>query len=93
MDTTRRQLILGKVLWISLWILVIADIIYEKIWNNLITPLGIMVLLILIVGTLLSRWRNQPILSTEGWLPRTIFAALLLVLTAGYLIVRIFILK
>jgi hypothetical protein len=93
MDTARWQLTLGKFLWVSLWILVIADIIYEKIWNNFITPLGVLILLILIAGTLIARWRNQPVISTEGWLPRTIFAALLFVLTAGYIIIRVLSLK
>jgi hypothetical protein len=93
MKTTERHLIWGRFLWISLWVLILAGMVYDQIWNHFINPLGILMLSILIVGTIISRWRKQPVLSTEGWQTRTIFAGILLVLTAGYILVRIFVLK
>ena len=93
MKTAERHLIWGKLLWISLWVSILAGIVYDRIWNHFINPLGILMLSILFVGTMISRWRKQPVLSTEGWQYRTIFAGILFVLTAGYILVRMFVLK
>jgi len=93
MKSAERYLILGKLLWVLLWLLILGGLVYDGIWNHFINPLGVLILFILIVGTIISRLRNQPIISTKGWLPRTIFAVILLVLPVSYIFVHIFLLK
>lgn len=93
MKGIERNLIWGRFLWILLWGLILGGIVYDQVRTQFINPLLIMMLMILVVGALLSRWRNQPVISTKGWLPRTIFAAVLLILAGGYILIRIFTLK
>lgn len=86
MKNTEKYLILGKWLWILLWVLILIGITYDVIWRHFINPLGILILSIMILGTIISRRHHKLLITTQGWLQRMIFAITLLVITGVYVL-------
>jgi len=93
MKDTEKYLVWGKWLWALLWALVLVGIAYDMIWHHFINPLGILILSILILGTIISRWHHRPLITTQGWLQRMIFAIIILIIAGGYVLFYLFISK
>lgn len=82
----QKSLLVGKLLWLSLWILLFIGIAYDIVWNHFVNPIGVLMVSILVVGTVVSKLRKWPILTTQGWQSRLAVTGVLILLVCAYII-------
>jgi len=90
MTQTTWQIKLGWVLYTSLWLLLLANIVYDWLSYHWLSPLSVIFLIVLGLGTLLLYLGGKPIVSTEGmkerFLASLVFVLAIIAGVFGYII-------
>lgn len=92
MNRQERPPIWATLLWILVWILLLANVVYDYVQGRRITPFSVLMFFALLVGsTLVPRLLKQPNYSPQGGVIRLIITMFLLAITLVFILARIFI--
>jgi hypothetical protein len=73
------------VAYVAMWILLLASFVDYYIRFQRINPLGVLLLIVLLVGSFITpRWLKQPLFTREGMQERLILMAFLLGMLVGF---------